>query len=174
MMPAADSASLRALTSWRCQKSGAPGCQAHAARKQYGWWDGMPVKGGTRHAEAPVFFEERPLPITLLHFHISLHTAERQAPARCSIFSYLNFDLLFACHCAWRTEVGYEVVGRGRDFNQHQHRCWDRYGGGGGCLFIVLLSERAKRDLTLFNSHSMFASEAQWLAAHQRQSTNCN
>lgn len=25
-----------------------------------------------------------------------------------------------------------------------------------GGLFIVLLSERAKRDLTLFNSHSMF------------------
>lgn len=44
----------------------------------------------------------------------------------------------------------------------------------GGELFIVLLSERAKRDLTLFNSHSMFASEAQRLAAYRRQCIHGN
>lgn len=91
MMPAASSTRLWALTSWHC-RLGLVGSTWKCSTRFTGaglcrgcggacWRPGTAPRG-------PHLFEERP------NFHISLRTADWQGPARCSIFSYLNFDLL--------------------------------------------------------------------------------
>lgn len=101
MMPAASSTRLWALTSWHCRlglvgstwkcSTRFTGAGPHRGCGGACWRPGTAPRG-------PHLFEERP------NFHISLRTADWQGPARCSIFSYLNFDLLSYHGCKNETD----------------------------------------------------------------------
>lgn len=152
MMPAAGSASLKALTIWRCQHRGTwtlctpqHGQGGGAATSL--WWGRVPWR------DSSSLWRVTPPPP---HFHISLHTAERQSPSQMFYFELFKFWPAFSCFCLWRRRK------RWRGFNQQkQHRCqlsW-KDAGVDYCTFcphsqLILIweqTDKMQRNLTLFN-----------------------
>lgn len=112
MMPAAGAASLEALTIRRCQRRGTwtLGTTQHGrggGAVTSPWW------GRTAQRGPCALWRVTPP----LHFHISLHAAERQSPSQMFYFGLFKFWPAFPGFCLWRRK-------RWRHFNQQQqHRC---------------------------------------------------